>query len=759
MQMDPDWSISVMKRNQLAAGRIRLAFRKTSLGARELCAVVFIVFAVSATSGFGQPEGETSSVGLQAILPSEVPEEIGYEAFLVLGGNWEEWSRDVSDEVFNLYQGELSTIADQRAQLELLRSKLAVMQRALDDARYRSIHNELITLHGRLERRVDVAEAILDTLQLDTEALAADKRRAAADAVLASLARLRSDLRSVRGGAAWLPYVRDEQIRDSLQSEAASEETVELLQDVRAKFEARGQLQPEQQRFFNRSSFQGLEESIDGYLEAAGTEVSFPPQEQMQANLADLVEALEDYEETASNESAKQARDALARIRETMPDGGERIAEAVTTHYVNYNLQVLATEEFIGRLIHERRTETGPVRDYILGANVFGRQFTNTNVGVDLRPSENGGRFDITLTGTTRSDTAGYTRQATVYTLGRHRFWASKEVFFDGHNFFTYPARISVDANNYTRDVRTNLSGWPILGWIADGIAEDRVADQRPQAEAIARQRVASRVVPRMNREVDAEFSTAERDLETGLYQRLKDAGVYPEVKDFRTSTSFLRVGARVRRENELGGATTNFALEPGPGVTIHLHESLLNNAADRLDFAGRAMTDAELQAELEEFLSTIAGREVSLEDAEPAPVEPSTEEEDALPDTFLFAESDPVRFRVENGEINLILRTGFRQQDEEDIPTKEVGVPLSFRVDDEGIHITRGSVRVAPVERVSPTRHIAQAGIIRKKIEQSIPDRTRERKVMVTREGREDLPVYVTRIRALNGWLTIWAQ
>jgi hypothetical protein len=81
------------------------------------------------------------------------------------------------------------------------------------------------------------------------------------------------------------------------------------------------------------------------------------------------------------------------------------------------------------------------------------------------------------------------------------------------------------------------------------------------------------------------------------------------------------------------------------------MHESALTNAAVALELNGERMTASELQARLREKLPRLA-----LEKPPEAP-------DDTV---FQFASSDAVRFRIENGRLELILAvTDFTQENQ----------------------------------------------------------------------------------------------
>ena len=729
-----------------------------------LCVVLWAIFSASASSG-AQPEvresQETESeaaeeVGLQGLLPFEVPEGLSDEAFEVLGGNWQTWSEGITEEIYNLYEAEDPlSIADQRQALDRLKKRLDVMKRALADSRYRSLFDPLINLHGSLARRVEIAVAVLDTLQLNPEAVRAARLDAARKQVAATLSDLRRDLNSVRNGTAWLPYVRAAEISKFVDADESDESAISLLQSVQKRLKARDTFKSVSRRkFLSRRSFLAFDESIEGYLTIAQAKMPPLDKKSIREELANLIEALESYEQHKKTEDAGRVKAAFAKLKTMVPDGGDQLSRTLQVHYINYNFRMVASERFLSRLIHEKRVEQSDVRDRVMGANVSGTSRTTADVGIDLKPSSNVAMFDLTLSGVTRSSTTAVASRATIYTSGFHKFLARKEVAFDGERFRTArEATISVDANNTTTGASTNYDGGLFSGY-ARGRAMQEANARRGQSEAIAAQRIRERVLPEFNREATREIARANQSFGDELNKQLKEAGILPTARSVRTSDTHLSMSSRVMGKGELSGGISNATLQAGNGLTVHLHESLLNNVFDRMNFSGRIMSDEEVRKEIEAYLATLTGRKRKLDKKSKA------SEEDAGPQNFVFAKQDPIRFRIQDGTLNLIIRSGFQREAKDDIPTQMITLPLSFRVEGNQIAIERGDIRVEPVARLkSTTEQIAYARAIIKRIESSFPSRKRSRELMIKQKGKADLALNITKFKALNGWLTVWAQ
>ena len=285
---------------------------------------------------------------------------------------------------------------------------------------------------------------------------------------------------------------------------------------------------PAQKAFLSRPAFLALESAVNEHLAS----ITASPQQDNVAALRDglkkLIAAIEDYESSASGEAAAAVRAAWKNVKSVAPFRGDRVESVMAVQYFNYNLRIVATESFLGRLLSDSRVEQGQVNDFILGANVGGTQVTSTTVNVDIKPAADRVRFDLILNGNVQSNTAGATSQATIYTQGYHTFVARKDIVFDGHTFRSYPGTIAVSANNTTTGGTTRFSGGLLFGRMSERIAMQEAANRRPASEAIARERISDRVLPRFNSEVDRSFADASHRLDTELYAGLRLNGTVP---------------------------------------------------------------------------------------------------------------------------------------------------------------------------------------------------------------------------------------
>lgn len=488
----------------------------------------------------------------------------------------------------------------------------------------------------------------------------------------------------------------------------------------------------------------GLERRLD-VIEAALDTSS--DNAQLRDSLKNLLTALEDYE-SRNTGSAAAVRKQFDTVRSQAPDGSARVEAAIRRHYLNYNLRVAASEAYLNKFIDESRNQAGPVRDFILGADVYGNQTTHTDISLKLAPSAWTAQFDVVANGQVVSSTLGYTDQATIATSGDHSFTAAKRVNFDGERLSTQPARITVNPNNTTTDAETNIN-FPILRGIARGIAMSRAEEMRPESEAIAASRVRDKVLPQFNSQVDSNFGRLNADLAARL-DALRELNLYPDAKLWSTTDSELKVVTRLMGPGEMGGSLPSPAMYLGRGVTVLMHDSLMNNYLDTLDFAGKTMTDDEIKSKIEAQFSKLLGRDVKLSHDKPPAAEESSIKK------IVFDNTEPLRVHADDGMLVLTIRAGFQQESKEDIPTQIITLPLKYSVEMKNLVLEPGEISIEAAEKSDrPAQQLARAGVIRKRLDAAFPRREIDRVHYVQRDNRNVLTA-ITRIRALDGWLSV---
>ena len=678
-------------------------------------------------------------------LTEQVPGGLLAENLESLGPKWQAWSEQTADLIEQLFERSPDD-ASQRTTLAALRVKLHTINTALEDPRYAQIQAQLADLKGKLSRRLDVYDGLRALLESPIEP-SADGGAGALHELGAAVSDLESSLIVMPNGASWLPFVHAEELEEVAGRPNLTDADRKLLTAVLALLNDTSSLAAEQQTFLKQPMFRRLASAIEQALMTGPGAAPADLQARVKSLAGELLSALEEYEATGSRSAASRVRAAQQELQRLGGKHAQALTEALRIHYFNFNIHLLATETFMRKFFSDERSESGGVSEYVKDVYVSGCQWTNTKVGVDLKPSDNGAKFVLTLDGDVRSQTTGEVSVATVYTNGTARFHAEKDVVFDGTTFLLCPSRIGVNASNCTYDAETCLEWMPVARNFARKIALQQAADRKPESDAYARNKISREVRTRFDQETGDQFRDAEKKLNDELYSAMNELQWRPELVSFTSTEEELIIRERLMRDGELAGGRPPLTVVPRTGLLVQLHQSLISNGADRMQFAGLRLTQAEVDQRIEERLDKLFKNRVKEHKR-------STSDDKTR---LIFDTVDPITLQFEDGAVIMSLRAGLERPGEEDIPTQIISVPLKPTIEGDQIVLIRGAVGVKPVERPRNIgEQITRANIMRAKIEQGIPERQSRDAKTELKQNNKVIPVQIRSITVEDGWLNL---
>ena len=425
------------------------------------------------------------------------------------------------------------------------------------------------------------------------------------------------------------------------------------------------------------------------------------------------------------------------------------------------NLRLTVSESFLNRLIAQKRTDSGPVREVILGAQVTGRQTTVSQLRVDLLPSSDQARIALVLNGDVQTLTTGVTPQAMIDTAGQQQFHAVKDVYFDGVQLTTRHAIVAVRARNQTMGAMTPLTG-TLLGGFTDRIAFSAAERQKAAGEAVARDLLVEKLFPTFDGEIDSHLAQANRRLAPAR-RWLDSARLLPSSQSVWTTDSHLY------HELYLGdpkaaapSVPLNETSDAENGLRLSIHESLLNTLVDRAGLKGFKTTDKKLR-ELEQlFLSatrgSAAGGRSDGDDGESA-----TGELPVLPgmDDFVtdieFDEVEPLTFRLERDQLLATIKARFKPAGQAVLPPLVVTVPIQSELVGDKLRWLPGTPTVVAEDRTDPSgpptimetavQRVIQASLTPIEFDRTLPT--------ALWPGNGPAPRIVS-IKSNNGWVSI---
>lgn len=475
---------------------------------------------------------------------------------------------------------------------------------------------------------------------------------------------------------------------------------------------------------------------------------------ELRQELKTFLVGIEAYEaDSLEGNAAVSVHEQLAKLSRVTGDVSD-LEEIVRIHYYNFNLRTFVSEPFAEYAFNECRRECGPVCDFILGARVSGTQRTNSGVSINFIPSDDSAKFSIGIQGNTRSNTRGVTDQATVFTYGNHYFTGKKIISYRDDTFSWQRASLGVNPNNTVTDAKLNRRTL-LAKLIGDKIAYTRAVEMTPKTESIAASRVRSRVLPKFNREVEDTFSDL-NEQQVKRRERMAQEKIAPNETLSRTDHDEIRNAERLMNPGQLAADRPTKLFNSPTGMTIHIHESWINNALARqtLQVPAPEISFPDFGKMLTEKFERAFDFEMEREPAE----------EDG--DRVLVYDTDPLHVQFDNGKIRVILRIGLHQAGREDIiKHRRVEIPLKIILEEDVIRLAISDdeldrVRVLPLDP-EDKRPIANRIIgdkIRDKISRKLAEKTFDRHLIheAGKNKDKEIPVTIAELHAVNGWMII---
>ena len=707
------------------------------------CLLIAAAAAPAAWAADGPP-------ALAGVLGDFVPDPVDAPAFTALGPAWAAWRERVEASVLDLYDPD-ATAADQRAAAAALDRAAGELDRASSDPAFADVA-------GALRRRAALAGAALDALAA-ADAAPLPAARAGADRRLAgALGGLRSFLAGVPDGPAWLPFARAGKLDRVAGGDADG--AFATLSAVVDALEYPGAFDDEQADFLRRPAWRRLLAAAELRLaltpDPAGSVGDRPAVlDAARVAVRRFAAAFEELETSSTDASARTLKSAADDLAAVAPAAGSAASGLLENLYDGDNVRVAIGEGLLKRFIAQTRREKGRVRDVFEGTAVSGTQETDVAVDVDVRPETGAARFDVTLAGVARTSTLGLNRQAQVNTEGVHRFRAEKSMFYDGTRFRGGSTRVEVDP--YLRNTRIRTVYDDIAGGAFRGLIQERAfaeaARRQPAALARARRSLTEVLRPQLDRQLTEQFDAVNLRVGGVLRRRAARLGLDPSRETVESTETEMRVFGRLSDPDELAGTPAPPRPFAYDGAVAQIHQSAINNAADRLNLAGRTLTPDELADELRAFAGQLFGRKIPA--GPPAPADPTA---DPLP-TLVFADADPVRVRIAAGRAVLTLRIGLLPGGgQEPVPPQVVRVPFAVSLTDENeIAFERGEIAVTALDGAAAGfRGGAVARVLQTRLAEAIPEGGSAPAVTtIATDSRTRIKLAVSSLRLADGWAT----
>jgi len=500
------------------------------------------------------------------------------------------------------------------------------------------------------------------------------------DRLAAARARLRQAIGSLgrwldrsESGPGWRKYLDWKTLEQ--QADSADGATVDALAQLYRRFDSGAD-------GLELPLFAAVRRSLGGYLEALGTARNPKAEDVYAKRMERLAEAVGKTATGGTPDTLEPVGPILARLEESGQATG--VVTRVRQLVGRPNIHLEVHESLLARAVDRSIDETIPVNDMLLGTRVRGTGHTVGAVTLDFSPASDRAVVDLRLDATNHSRTRGTKGPVTVHTLGTTTITASKRVLIDERGVVALPveAQASVDTQTTGIGVGTRCAQQLIRR-----MASRKVAEMRPEAEAISSQRASDRVRREFEAQTAKPIAQAASDYQQKFRRRLIDRGWFPESLHIHTDDARLYATARKSLPDQVAAFSSPPAVDPDAVLAARLHQSFVNNLAEQ-ELGGRTLTKEALEAQLEK-----AGQKIPDALASDA---------DQPPWSITFAKRKPVELTVADGSFKLMIRgTSYTSGDRE---FDAMDVWASYRIESEGgrVRLVRdGDVQIYPPDFV----------------------------------------------------------
>ncbi len=422
----------------------------------------------------------------------------------------------------------------------------------------------------------------------------------------------------------------------------------------------------------------------------------------------------------------------------------QAVPAALRSAFSRPNVVVSVSSALVQQAASQVVQRSRSINDCILGTRVVGTGSLQGAVTARTLTCYGQAAVELTLAANFNSQSTGYNRSVQVKTLGSGDVQSSRTIFISEAGISLAPSTTAASLSSKITSINHPLR-------LVRKIAGKKVAQLKPQADAVATERLRQQVGSEFDTQVSQAVAAAPSPARQAAIAKARTTLVRLDVPEpsrtIGSNEHSIFLEATQAASDQFAAITPAPALTPGRfNVAIQLHESTIDNVASRI-LAGRTMTGDQLDQ-----LMADAGR----------PPQPAA-------DSFVidFAKFRPIIFEARDQTLRIGLRgTRFKQGDRELARPLEItaiyrpiqtldGKSYLERMGDVDVDFPGG--RRLTIAQVALKRSIQKA--FDKRFPQTLLNQSPMLPVTLPIESLRGRNLYISAIDSRDGWLSISAR
>jgi hypothetical protein len=267
----------------------------------------------------------------------------------------------------------------------------------------------------------------------------------------------------------------------------------------------------------------------------------------------------------------------------------------LVSKFASPSARVLVSSEFLQRAFARPVNQTNPVNEMILGTHICGTSIINGQVTPLLVTNNHSATLKLQLLGQFSSNNVGFNRGVRLSTTSHAGVSACETVQLTDHGLITLDdTGINTSFVSHINSIDHNLK-------LVRRIAQKKAAEQKPQADAIGKSRLESRISNQFHQQLTEQLSQSNARLTPSSFPVLTRLGVNRPQRKSWSSDSYLALLWNAREADQLAAPGSCPLVVPTEGLTAQIHQSLVTNYLNPV-LSGRVIRSRDLDKFAEQF-------------------------------------------------------------------------------------------------------------------------------------------------------------
>lgn len=333
------------------------------------------------------------------------------------------------------------------------------------------------------------------------------------------------------------------------------------------------------------SVLRSLRDDLARLIEAVRLRDGERAEEQIAKQLQSLAERVAEMDESPSAEDVA-VMTAVVGLLEGSNQSPE-LVNSLRARFCRPNLTILVGELAVQSAINRGLSQSRDVRDCILGSRVVGSATLLGGVTADLLPAIGEVRLNVNLNGQVATRNHVYNGPVVLQTRGAGQVFASRMLHVTETSVSAEPALVQASLNNQITSIQHPLR-------LVRRIAKKRAAQQKPQADRIAVDKLRSQVAGQFTDQTDQATAITPPPVLKKVAPVLKRMSLDEPSRTLGSTDDRIFIDATMRRRDQLSAIVSRPHVTQPFAVAIQMHESLIDNTLSPV-LAGRTLREGDV--------------------------------------------------------------------------------------------------------------------------------------------------------------------